>query len=175
MRIIVLIIPLLLLSGCLDEPLAKAEEVIEEQPTLRTFPDFEFLAHDNKTWNNSILNSTPYIAYFSAAWCTHCESTLDAYDLAIPNDRLLVFNKDSSAAYSNMTEWHENTEAGLNRTIDRPFMHAPNLSLAVAVADIPSAYFINSEGQIVDSTNGLQTDVEALKQRWNATVNWSFE
>jgi thiol-disulfide isomerase/thioredoxin len=175
MKIIVLIFPLLLLSGCLEEPLIKAEDIIEELPALKTFPDFEFLAHDNSTWNNSMFNGTPYIAYFSAAWCTHCESTLDAYDLAIPNDRFLVFNKDPTATYSNMTEWHENTEAGLNRTIDRPFMHAPNLSSTMAVTDIPSAYFINSEGKIVDSTIGLQTDVEALKQLWNATVNWASQ
>ena len=61
-----------------------------------------------------------WVAYFSTPWCTHCETTLNAYDEAIPENRLFIFNKDSDPKYSNMSSWKENTS---ERLIDHLYKH----------------------------------------------------
>lgn len=95
-----------------------------------------------------------WIAYFSAVWCTHCEPTIDALDTAIPDEQMLIFNKDSRDGYSNVTEWKNNTEESLNRTINKTFVHAPELAVMMNVSSIPYVALIE-EGMILAVRNGL--------------------
>ena len=55
------------LSGCLSS---------EEE--LEAFPTFSLADHETTTHNNSMYSGSPYVAYFSASWCSHCTPTLDA-------------------------------------------------------------------------------------------------
>jgi len=107
-----------------------------------------------------------WVAYFSAPWCTHCETTLDAYDRAMFPEIMLIFNIDSNEEFSNMSEWKETAEQRLNRSIDRPFIHAPELATEMNVSGIPTVLFIDSHGMIIDFTLGEQTDVHELERKW---------
>ena len=68
------------LSGCIS-----AEEYEE-------FPSFELVDHNNQIQNSSMYADTPFIAYFSAAWCSHCAPTLSAVDETVPVGNILIFN-----------------------------------------------------------------------------------
>ena len=98
-------------------------------------------AHTSEAFTNR-----SYLAYFSAPWCTHCETTLDAYDLTVPAEQLVVFSRDGREEYANMSEWHNNTEANLNRTVHRPFILHPDLAMEVEAKSIPHAVFVNPQG-----------------------------
>ena len=82
------------LSGCLSEE------------ALEAFPEFELADHAGATHNNSMYEGTPYIAYFSAAWCSHCAPTLDAVVNVVPAERLLILNLESNEDWSDMNAWN---------------------------------------------------------------------
>lgn len=65
-----------------------------------------------------------------------------------------------------MSEWKETAEQRLNRSIDRPFIHAPELATEMNVSGIPTVLFIDSHGMIIDFTLGEQTDVHELERKW---------
>ena len=68
------------LSGCIS-----AEEYEE-------FPSFDLVDHNDQIQNSSMYADTPFIAYFSAAWCSHCAPTLSAVDETVPVGNVLIFN-----------------------------------------------------------------------------------
>ena len=106
------------LSGCIS-----AEEYEE-------FPSFDLVDHNDQIHNSSMYADTPFIAYFSAAWCSHCAPTLSAVDETVPVGNVLIFNLESRAEWSNMTEWKEKMEDELERDLFHPFIHhlkLPNL------------------------------------------------
>ena len=45
--------------------------------------------HETTTHNNSMYAGTPYVAYFSASWCSHPHARLVD---AVPADHLLILN-----------------------------------------------------------------------------------
>ena len=111
-----------------------------------------------------------WIAYFSTPWCTHCETTLNAYDQAIPEDRLFVFNKDFDPNYSNMSSWKENASERIGRNITRPFMHAPNLGNELGVTGIPMAFFIDIHGVVIDYSLGAKSNVSEIKNAYESAI-----
>ncbi|RAH15173.1 MAG: hypothetical protein CMB56_003400 [Methanobacteriota archaeon] len=111
-----------------------------------------------------------WIAYFSTPWCTHCETTLNAYDEAIPENRMLIFNKDSNPKYSNMTEWKQNTSERIGREINRPFIQAPNLATELGVTGIPMAFFIDIHGVVIDYSLGKRSNVSEIKHSYEAAL-----
>jgi len=111
-----------------------------------------------------------WIAYFSTPWCTHCETTLDAYDQAIPEDRLFVFNKDFDPNYSNMSSWKENASERIGRDINRPFIHAPYLGEELGVTGIPMAFFIDIHGVVVDYSLGAKSNVSEIKDAYDSAI-----
>ena len=112
-----------------------------------------------------------WIAYFSTPWCTHCETTLNAYDQAIPEDRLLIFNKDSDPKHSNMSSWKENASERMGREIQRPFIQAPNLATELGVTGIPMAFFIDIHGVVIDYTLGAKSNVSEIKNSYDAAIS----
>ena len=111
-----------------------------------------------------------WVAYFSTPWCTHCETTLNAYDQAIPEDRLFVFNKDSDPRYSNMSSWKENTSERIGRVIDRPFIQAPSLAGEFGVTGIPMAFFIDIRGVVIDYSLGEKSNVSEIENSYDAAI-----
>ena len=111
-----------------------------------------------------------WIAYFSTPWCTHCETTLNAYDQAIPEDRLLIFNKDSDPKHSNMSSWKENASERMGREIQRPFIQAPNLATELGVTGIPMAFFIDIHGVVIDYSLGAKSNVSEIKNTYDAAI-----
>ena len=61
MKSAILLATLVLLAGLWDASQKKA---------LEAFPEFELAGHAGATHNNSMYAGTPYVAYFSAAWCS---------------------------------------------------------------------------------------------------------
>ena len=145
-------------SGCLDDP-QQVDDTIDSPPLPfminESFPDFTAPDETNTMWNKSMMGDAPWVAYFSAEWCTHCEPTLNATDQAIPINRLLIFNKQDGENNGDMLEWKNTSESGLNRSIDRPFIHAPELATSIGVGGIPFMLYINAEGTIISHHIGL--------------------
>jgi len=163
------------LSGCISEA-EKETPVPEEFQTSCDGPDypdylvgctmdnFSLLGDDNTTYNLTSFDADGrWIAYFSAVWCTHCEPTLEALDDSIPAGKMMIFNKDPSAEYNNLSEWRERSEEGLNRTINHPFIDAPDLAASMNVTSIPFVSIIDN-GEIVAVRYGLWSDATEIGQ-----------
>ena len=159
-----------LLTGC-TTPIDSAQTIIPEPiGDMPSFPDFNFVDENNTTHNSSMYAGIPFVAYFSASWCTHCKPTLEALDDTVPVGHLLVFNKESREEYSNMTEWKESMESELNRTLNHPFMHAPDFALSLNVQSIPSMFFVNADGEITHHQEGLKNQ-SIIETYWNPLVS----
>ncbi|MED5351009.1 MAG: hypothetical protein VYB50_05920, partial [Candidatus Thermoplasmatota archaeon] len=94
----------------------------------------------------------------------------EALDDTVPVGHLLVFNKESREEYSNMTEWKESMESELNRTLNHPFMHAPDFALSLNVQSIPSMFFVNTDGEITHHQEGLKNQ-SIIETYWNPLVS----
>ena len=144
------------LSGCLSSDVDELEE----------FPEFSLVDEQGNSQNNSIYNGEPFVAYFSASWCSHCKPVLQALDDIVPVGQLIVFNKEPREEYSDMNEWKDRMESELERTLSHPFIHAPPLSETLDVVSIPTMFFVNSDGMIEYSLSGVK-DKEMIKSYWN--------
>ena len=143
-------------SGCLSS----------DENELEKFPSFSLSDEQGNVHDNSNYSELPYVAYFSASWCSHCKPVLQALDDTIPNGQLIVFNKESSEEYSDMNEWKDRMESELERNLSHPFIHAPPLSQSVNVSSIPTMFFVNSDGMIENSMSGI-IDKETLETFWS--------
>lgn len=166
-RAVALFLVLLVFSGCLSSSESDAKSETESsQTTLEAFPSFNLSDEQNLTHDDTLYEAIPYVAYFSASWCTHCKTTLDALDQTIPDGHLLVFNKDPREEHSNMTEWKENMELELNRSLAHPFIHAPSLAQSLNVSVIPSMFFVNQDGFISHQQEGLKNQT-IIQNQWD--------
>ena len=160
---------LMFLSGCT----AKEEQLIDEggieAPVATAFPNWSATTHESTEMNNSMFENESYVAYFSAPWCGHCESSLDAYDQVLPEGKMVVFSYDSDEDFSDMNAWHEKTENNLNRSIDRPFMLNPPLAQAVGMNSLPFVLFVNPDGFVYHVQVGKFTDQDAISNLWQST------
>lgn len=158
------------LAGCLDEG-QKIDDgglMVPEYMVGQPFPEFSAPDENGTLWNLSMLGNTSWVAYISAEWCTHCKPTLNASDLAFPAGRLLVINKHPGERHDDMSAWKNESEAGINRTLDRPFLHAPELAETIGVMGIPLLLFIDAEGTIVSHHLGLWDDVTEMTEWWES-------
>ena len=143
----VLLVLVVMLAGCVSE------ETVEE-----AFPEFELEdGLTNATVSKSMMDGEPWVAYISASWCRHCHPTLDVVDQVIPEDRLLVFNKDPREEYSDMVDWNDDMEASFERDLNRPFIHGPNMSEELGVVGIPHIFYIDANGNIEFDRKGIWT------------------
>ena len=165
----------LILAGCVTEE--TAQEVQEEQaegPVAVVFPEWDGVDHTNTSRSVNQFDNTSYLAYFSAPWCAHCESTLDAYDQVVPEDKLVVFSRESREEYANMSEWHNTTEQNLNRTFNRPFILHPDLAMEVEAKSIPprSSSIIRATSTTLRlERNQSNLHRRPLEQRFTATFS----
>ena len=159
---------LMFLSGCTaEEELIDGESI---QGTIATaFPGWSATTHDSIEMNGSMFDNESYVAYFSAPWCNHCESSLDAYDQALPEGKLMIFSYDANEDHSDMNAWHNKTETNLNRPIDRPFMLNPPLAQAVGMNSLPFVLFVNPDGFVYHAQVGKFTDQDAISNLWEST------
>lgn len=131
------------------------------------FPSFNLTDDTGNVHNLTSANgSGRWVAYLSAYWCTHCKPTLDALDAALPDGQLLIFNKDDSD--DNMTSWKAHMEDELNRTLERPFIHAPWLASAMQVQGIPHVVLVEN-ATVLAVRIGLWDDPVAI-QAWMSAV-----
>ena len=166
-RAFTLFLALMIFSGCLSSSESDTKSETESlQTTLEVFPSFNLSDEQNRTHDYTLYEAIPYVAYFSASWCTHCKPTLDALDQTIPEGHLLVFNKDPREEYSNMTEWKEYMESELNRSLAHPFFHAPSLAQSLNVSVIPSMFFVNQDGFISHQQEGLKNRT-IIQNQWD--------
>jgi len=169
-NVFVAFVLLMFLSGCTAEEEQLIDEGGVEVPSATAFPSWSATAHDTSELNGSMFENSSYVAYFSAPWCAHCETTLDAYDQVLPEGKMMVFSYDGREDYSDMDAWHNKTESNLNRTIDRPFMLHPSLAQAVELSNIPYVLFVNAQGYVYHIQVGKITDTEAISNLWQATL-----
>lgn len=165
-----LLVVFLLTAGCLGE---SGTEQLDSEETM--VPEFTAYDQDKIEHNLSGKIGAPWILYVSTSWCTHCETTLDAYDQVIPNGSLFAFNKDSREQYSNMSEWKSQSEENIGRNLSIDFIHAPSLADALNVTGIPRVFFVDSSGIIQNETIGVQDDLELLSDMWNDLVGEANE
>ena len=132
------------LSGCISN----AEEDVDP------FPSFNLVDEANNTHESSMYVGEPFVAYFSATWCTHCKPALAALDDTVPSGQVLILNKDPSE--ENMQEWKDNMESELERTLYHPFIHGPELAQSLEVTGIPTMFFIDSDGNIKHTMIGIK-------------------
>jgi len=165
------------LSGCIGTEIEKISDEIElcsegnipEWSVGCAFPSFEFEDQNGNHWNESSANASGrWVAYFSASWCTHCKPTIDALDQSIMPHHLLVLNKQEGNDSSNMTEWHLMIEDELNRSVDRPFLHAPSISGNLSVTSIPHVLLIDNN-TIISARIGLWDSAHEMSMWFNAT------
>ncbi len=154
------ILTLVILSAGLSGCLASDEDELEE------FPTFSLSDEQGNVHENSDYDGEPYVAYFSASWCSHCKPVLQALDDTIPAGQLIVFNKEPREEYSDMNEWKDRMESELERNLSHPFIHAPPLSESLNITGIPTMYFVNSDGMIEHSMSGIK-DKETISTYWN--------
>jgi thiol-disulfide isomerase/thioredoxin len=176
----------LILAGCVEQPPVRPEVEQEELVTIElpdALPKWMGTDHTNTTRSFEAYENASYMAYFSAPWCAHCESTIDTYDSVLPADRIVVFSMESREEYENMSEWHNTTETNLNRTIDRPFIRSPSLAKELGVRSIPHAIFINAQGYVFHVQVGKTTNTTYVQEMWDTTelamfdpdTGWSHE
>ena len=173
--LVVLIVGMMPLSGCLawtSSDNSESVEAIEDIP-LPAFPEFNLKDHQNQSWSSDELQP-PYVAYFSASWCTHCKPTLGALDAVIPNGSLLVFNKDGRDGNGDMVKWHTDMENELNLSISHPFIHAPDLASNLEILGIPVVVFVSSDG-IEERWEGLHDDVDEIRTVWEGLGGLSVD
>ena len=157
------------LSGCTsNEQLAEGDGT--ETPAATAFPVWSAIAHDSSEMNETLFENESYVAYFSAPWCAHCETTLDAYDQVLPAGKMMVFSYDGREDYTDMNAWHNKTETNLNRTVDRPFMLNPSLAQQVNLSNIPFVLFVNAQGYIHHVEVGRITDTAAITELWESNL-----
>ena len=165
------------LAGCIepdmemvaDEIVICSEDNVPEWNVGCIFPSFDFEDQNGTHWNESSANSSGrWVAYFSASWCTHCKPTIDALDQSIMPNHLLIFNKQAGNDSSNMTEWELMIEDELNRSVDRPFLHAPFLSENLSVTSIPHVLLIENK-TIISARIGLWDSAHEISLWFNAT------
>ena len=145
--------------------------LFDEETVTNPFP--EFALEDGLTSTSvskSAMDGEPWVAYVSATWCGHCHPTLDAIDQVIPEDRLLVFNKDPREEYSDMVAWNEDMESALERDLNRPFIHAPSLTEELGVVGIPHVFYIDADGNIEFDRKGLWTNMDEMSEVWNQPI-----
>ena len=169
---------LLLLSGCIQEPGAATEDShdhmsepemdpdhdMDSEPVF--FPDFNVTSHNGTNFSLQMMSDGPWIAYFSAPWCAHCETTLDAYDQAFPANRMIIFSREADANYSNMSEWHADTEESLNRSMNRPFTLGSEIAAQMEIEGIPHVFLIAADGEVIAKRLGKNTDVQDNLDWW---------
>nr|AIF02242.1 hypothetical protein [uncultured marine group II/III euryarchaeote KM3_155_G07] len=134
-------------------------------------PEFSGIDQHNRSWNASSFEGEVWVAYFSTPWCTHCETTLNAYDQAIPDGKFLIFNREFNDNYSNMTEWQETATERIGRNISRPFIHLPQFASDLNVYGIPQAFYVGGDGIILDYTLGARTDAGNLTAMFDEFSN----
>ena len=169
------LVMMLVLAGCTSpdaEPLPAEEE---PQFSVTSFPDWNGTTHLKESLNHTALENTSYMAYFSTPWCTHCEATINAYEQVIPAGQLVIFSKDANEEYANMTEWHEQLETNLNRTLDRPILLNPTLAEEVGVYGIPHAVYVNSQGYIHQVEIGKRENLTLIQNTWDETETAVFD
>jgi hypothetical protein len=154
-------------AGCLETESQRIDDGgIETEPLPyglgSYFPNFAAPDENNTTWNRSMMDEEPWVAYFSAEWCTHCEPTLNASDQTIPAGRMLILNKYPGEGHDDMSAWKNQSEEGLNRSIDRPFIHAPDLATEIGVGGIPFMLFIDADGRTISYHIGLWTNTTEM-------------
>ena len=164
----------LMLAGCVEEQ-SPAEEEALMLPVASVFPAWEGVDHTNMSHTSEAFTNQSYLAYFSAPWCTHCETTLDAYDLTVPAERIVVFSRESREEYANMSEWHNTTEQNLNRTVNRPFILHPDLAMEVEAKSIPHAVFVNPQGYAFHVEIGKETNQTYIQSVWALTETAVFD
>ena len=169
------------LAGCLSSTTAVEGEV--EAPEVEitscngpsypewnlscSFPSFNLTDDSGAVHNLTSANgSGRWVAYLSAYWCTHCKPTLDALDVALPEGHLLIFNKDDSD--DNMTSWKAHMEDELNRTLERPFIHAPWIGSAMQAQGIPHVVLVEN-ATVLAVRIGLWDDPLAIRA-WMSAV-----
>ena len=160
---------LMFLSGCTAEEEQLIDEGGIEVPLATAFPNWSSTAHDSSEMNNSLFENQSYVAYFSAPWCNHCETSLDAYDQVLPEGKMMIFSFETDEDYRDMNAWHNKTETNLNRTIDRPFMLNPPLAQAVGMNSLPFVLFVNPGGFVYHVQVGKFTDQDAISNLWDST------
>ena len=175
---VVLIALLMTLAGCVSEnaPVERNEDhSTDPLPYAATFPAWNGTSQANASFTNASVASMAYMAYFSAPWCAHCETTIDAYDQVLPNGTMFVFSMEAREEYANMSEWHDSTESKLNRTVDRPFMLNPELAKTVGVQSIPYAVFVNEQGYVFYERIGRITNLTDIQYLWETTLEATFD
>ena len=168
----------LLLSGCISsEPVLEQTESAMDEPSIaeaQSVPEWTATSHNGTQFNRTVMSGGAYIAYFSSPWCSHCETTLNAYDHVIPQGQMMVFSQDDDPEFSNMSAWHETTESNLNRSIERPFMLMPEFASEMGVKSIPHVAFVNEQGYIFQTEIGKRTNQTMIAEIWNATLTSTY-
>ena len=142
------------LSGCFSP----------DEESLEPFPSFNLVDEKSNNHESGMYVGEPFVAYFSATWCSHCKPALGALDDTVPSGQVLIFNKDP--AEDDMQQWKDNMESELERNLNHPFIHGPDLSQSLEVTGIPTMFYVDSDGNIKHTTVGIvnQSTVESL---WN--------
>ena len=168
----------IMLAGCVSEDVTVGPtpaELEDNSPKATTFPNWQGIDHTNTSRTNGAYANMSYLAYFSAPWCAHCETTIDSYDQVIPAGRITIFSMEAREEYSNMSDWQNRTETNLNRTFDRPFIQHPDLAKSVDVKSIPHAVFINSQGYVFHVEIGKETNLTYIQYMWQTTEVAMFD
>ena len=142
------------LSGCISS----------EEEEVDPFPSFSLVDESNNTHESSMYVGEPFVAYFSATWCTHCKPALAALDDTVPSGQVLIFNKDPNE--EDMKEWKNNMESELDRALYHPFIHGPELAQSLEVTGIPTMFFIDSDGNIKNTMVGIKNQ-STVELYWN--------
>jgi len=67
-----------------------------------------------------------------------------------------------------MSSWKIDASDSLDRDLNRPFIHAPDLATELGVTGIPMTFFIDSHGVVIDYTLGKMSNASEVQERYES-------
>ncbi|MCY9693393.1 TlpA family protein disulfide reductase [Paenibacillus alginolyticus] len=133
-------------------------------------PDFNLKALDGNTYSLKNMEGKPVIINFWASWCGPCQT--EAPELAELYDK---YKKDLEIYAVNLT--FDDTEEDAKAFVEKYGYHfpvlvddSPNTASLYQVHPIPTTFFVNRKGIIVDKMVGI-TDKNSLEDKFKNLIS----
>ena len=103
---------------------------MEEERSLPVAPSFpawqRSVARQHEPHTSEAFTNRSYLAYFIRTLVHPLpETTLDAYDLTVPAEQVVVFSRDGREEYASMSEWQQHHRGQLEPHRSSPVHPSP--------------------------------------------------
>ena len=155
-RILILCLAALLLAGCGSKKSSAAPTADDTMPAQTRTPDFTAFNSNSEPVKLSDYFDKPIVLNFWASWCGPCTGEMPTFQAVYEE-----LGDEVQFLMVNVGETVDNAEAFLTSAgYTFPVLFDVNGEAAYAyqISAIPMTYFINSDGEIVDSHVGSMNE-----------------